>query len=401
MRRTQGVVLRFAAFSPLLGVVSALDGIWQLQPTSDMQANPPVQRRSVHLRHCTSQVFVTPYATSGPKDDFKFKFEDALNGASGAVSIRVTTEGYTDRYISNLCDDHAGIEPTRVCTSVPKDSKDAYSFRVESGLCNPGYYSFVSLGKATSGYYLGLTDKLQGVCAAQYKAPAADVVLLSPAEAAAQPQAATWMLVDKDDLNGSFDAECGGMWGLTVVIAAGLGAAVYVVGGIAYGRRTKGSNGPPLEVHPHFVQWQELYALIMDGVAYSRARLQGRKPTGGGYERMSASRSRKSGALEHEEQGNGEERSPSSSRSSAKRGKRSKQKSEKTGRDRPVGEQRGSSEKKRSADDGGRQASTAAPDGEGEGAGARDAEGRLLQEVREDGGLHASQAKIKVKSLLG
>ncbi len=151
-------MLRFAALSPFLGVVSALDGIWQLQPTSDMQANPPLPRSSVHMRHCSSEVFVTPYATSGPKDDFKWKFEDALNGASGAVSIRVTTEHYTDRYISNLCDTPAGIEPVRACTSVPKEDKDSYSFRVEGGLCNPGYYSFVSLGKATSGYYLGLSD---------------------------------------------------------------------------------------------------------------------------------------------------------------------------------------------------------------------------------------------------
>lgn len=394
-------MLRFAALSPFLGVVSALDGIWQLQPTSDMQANPPLQRSSVHMRHCSSEIFVTPYATSGPKDDFKWKFEDALNGASGAVSIRVTTEHYTDRYISNLCDTPAGIEPVRACTSVPKEDKDSYSFRVEGGLCNPGYYSFVSLGKATSGYYLGLSDKLQGTCAAQYKAPASDVVLLTPAEAAAQPQAATWMLVDKDDQSGSFDAECGGMWGVTVVLVAVLGSAAYVVGGIAYGRRTKGRNGPPLEAHPHFLQWQELHALIMDGLAYSRARVQGRKPKGGRYERLSASHSGKSGRSEHKEQGKDKERSPSTSRSSSKRSKHSKPTDEKTRGD-AGGKKKASIKEKSSADDGGRHTAPAAEqDGAGGDAGGRDAEGRLLQEVREDSGLHESQAKIKVKSLLG
>eukprot|EP01043_Picozoa_sp_COSAG02_P041034 COSAG02_NODE_3370_length_6858_cov_15.489865_5_plen_410_part_00 len=406
-------ILRFTALSRF-ALVAALDGIWQLQPTSDLQANPPVQRSSVHVRHCSSQVFVTPYATTGPKDDFKWKFEDALNGVSGAVSIRVTTAHYTDRYISNLCDDPGGAEPTRACTSVPKEDKDSYSFRVEGGLCNPGYYSFVSLGKATSGYYLGLTDKLEGTCADQYKAPAADVVFLSPAEAKAQPQAATWMLVDKNDLSGSYDAECGGMWGRSVVIVAGLASALYVVGGIVYGRRTTGSNGPLLEAHPHFVQWQELHALTMDGVAYSRARLQGRRPmggssSGGSYERLSVSRSGESGRSGHKERDKDGERSPLGSRASAKKSKSSKQRSEKNGREPSDKKKRGSKEKSSAEDgrfvtagkSGGPHAAPAEQDGEGEGEGARDAEGRLLQEVRDDSGLHASQAKIKVKSLLG
>ena len=142
----------------------ALDGIWQLQPTDDADANPPTIRSSVHLRHCTSETFVTAYATSGPKDDFKWKFEDALNGESGAVSIRVTTAGYTERYLAPTCD--TPQEQGRVCTVVPTADKDMVSWRVESGLCNPGYYSFSSLSKgATAGHYLGLNAKLQGACA--------------------------------------------------------------------------------------------------------------------------------------------------------------------------------------------------------------------------------------------
>ena len=93
----------------------ALDGIWQLQPTDDADATPPTIRSSVHLRHCSSEAFVTAYATSGPKDDFKWKFEEALNGVSGAVSIRVTTASYTDRYVSSVCDNPGG-KPS--CSSV-------------------------------------------------------------------------------------------------------------------------------------------------------------------------------------------------------------------------------------------------------------------------------------------
>jgi hypothetical protein len=72
------LALRALALSPLLA--SALDGMYQLQPTNDDDATPPVARSGVHMRHCTSEVFVTEYATEGPKDDFKWKFEDALNG---------------------------------------------------------------------------------------------------------------------------------------------------------------------------------------------------------------------------------------------------------------------------------------------------------------------------------
>ena len=166
-------------------------------------------------------------------------------------------------------------------------------------------------------------------------------MFLTPAEANARPQSATWMLVDSDDLSGSYNADCGGMWGITVLLVVGLGSLVYVVGGIAYGRRTKGSSGPPLEAHPHYIQWQEVHALTMDGMAFSRGRLQGRRTTtggarSGGYERLSASSSGgKSHARrpEREETGANEERSPSSSRPSAKSSKSSKHKSEKSDRE--------------------------------------------------------------------
>ena len=98
-----------------------------------------------------------------------------------------------------------------------------------------------------------------------------------------------------------------------------------------------------------------------------------------------------------------------SSRASAKKSKSSKQRSEKNGREPSDKKKRGSKEKSSAEDgrfvtagkSGGPHAAPAEQDGEGEGEGARDAEGRLLQEVRDDSGLHASQAKIKVKSLLG
>jgi hypothetical protein len=225
----------------------------------------------------------------------------------------------------------AEVEPQRVCTSIPKEDKDSYSFRVEGGLCNPGYYSFVSLAKgASAGYFLGLNDKLQGVCADKYKAPSSDVVLLSPAEAQAKPQSATWMLVDKDDMSGVYVAKCGGTWGLTVLLVLGVGGCLYVGGGIAYGKRAKGSSGPPLEAHPHFTLWQELGAMTMDGVAFSRARLQGRSSSGGagggrssGYERLSPAsgggKSRNAGRERERE--DAEEEAAEDERSGGKRSK--------------------------------------------------------------------------------
>lgn len=321
--------------------------------------------------------------------------------------------------------------------------KSSFSFRVETGLCNPGFYSFTYLGKGPNqGHYLGLNNKLQAGCASEYKAPSSDVVLLSPAEVASKPQDATWMLVDKDDLSGNFDAECGGEWAMSFALAVLIGAVAYVGGGVAYGKKSFGRSGPALEAHPHFSKWLDLRSLTMDGVSYSRARMQCQSSSGkSGYEKLTK------GATGGEGEGEGskdllsricrqgfavkdlpsepgpererEERqskSGRSSKSSKSSGKDSGGKSggkDSSGKDKDSSSGGKNKKEKRSSGKEGKSSSGvgggAADRGGGGGGGtaaeqAEEAEAeaaRMLQEVRDDSGVHTSQAKIKVQSLLG
>ena len=57
---------------------------------------------------------------------------------------------------------------------------------------------------------LQISNKLAGPgCTTEYKAPSSTLTMLSPAQAAAQPADATWMLMDKGTMDNSVMAECG------------------------------------------------------------------------------------------------------------------------------------------------------------------------------------------------
>ena len=65
-----------------------------------------------------------------------------------------------------------------------------------------------------------------------------------------------------------------GEWGNTFIKCAVALGLVYVVGGAAYGRRTRSDGKSALlwQWHPHYRRWEELSALCQDGIAFSRGR---------------------------------------------------------------------------------------------------------------------------------
>jgi hypothetical protein len=66
-------------------------------------------------------------------------------------------------------------------------------------------------------------------------------------------------------------------WGLSFVIALGVVSALYVAGGAAYAQKVQGkevSPGTALSVHPHYERWLLLSGMVMDGVVFSRARIE-------------------------------------------------------------------------------------------------------------------------------
>ena len=208
------------------------------------------------------------------------------------------------------------------------------------------------------------------------------------------------MLVDQDDLSGNFDAECGGAWGMEFVLVFLVGGAAYVAGGVVYGRRTKGGSGPPLEAHPHFEKWQAFRSLTMDGVAFSRARLQGR--SGGGsrgsvYERVpegggEGDRSGRSERVPEEKKTSKSSKGSKGSKSSGKdSGKQSKESKE--GKESSPKKSKSSGKGKPKSGGGGAGAQEAAEEET-----AEEEKERMLQEERSGAG-HSSQQKIKVVGL--
>ena len=69
-----------------------------------------------------------------------------------------------------------------------------------------------------------------------------------------------------------------GEWGKTFTKCVVGVSLAYVLGGIAYGRRTRsdGHSSLLLQWHPHWRQWEDLAALVQDGIAFSQARVRGR-----------------------------------------------------------------------------------------------------------------------------
>jgi hypothetical protein len=91
--------------------------------------------------------------------------------------------------------------------------------------------------------------------------------------------------------SGDTSAICGGTWfaslsrcgddswGLHVLSILLPGLAVYIVGGVLYGRRngTSSGGGPSsaLASHPHWMVWREVGNLCIDGLHFSRGRRGG------------------------------------------------------------------------------------------------------------------------------
>jgi hypothetical protein len=61
-------------------------------------------------------------------------------------------------------------------------------------------------------------------------------------------------------------------WGWTFILLIFLSGGLYVGGGIAYEVKTTGAT-PGVEALPHREHWQNVYALVQDGVAFSKRRV--------------------------------------------------------------------------------------------------------------------------------
>ena len=68
-------------------------------------------------------------------------------------------------------------------------------------------------------------------------------------------------------------------WGWTFILLLFLGSGLYAGGGIAYTVQTTGAT-PGLEALPHQEHWQNLHALVQDGVAFSKRRVLQSKAAG-------------------------------------------------------------------------------------------------------------------------
>jgi|EP01046_Picozoa_sp_COSAG06_P000027 hypothetical protein len=63
---------------------------------------------------------------------------------------------------------------------------------------------------------------------------------------------------------------CSSSWGLYVLAMAAVGGGLYLGVGVAIGFRRGG--GTRATAHPHFMLWQQLYGLVLDGVGFVRRR---------------------------------------------------------------------------------------------------------------------------------
>eukprot|EP01046_Picozoa_sp_COSAG06_P050102 COSAG06_NODE_7855_length_2352_cov_2.588992_2_plen_341_part_00 len=66
-------------------------------------------------------------------------------------------------------------------------------------------------------------------------------------------------------------------WGFSFIIALGVGASLYVAGGAAYAQKVQGKEVSPataLTTHPHYERWVALSGMVVDGVVFSRARVE-------------------------------------------------------------------------------------------------------------------------------
>ena len=76
--------------------------------------------------------------------------------------------------------------------------------------------------------------------------------------------------------------KCGGEAGWLFVALLAIATASYGGGGAVLGSRAAGAPRASLQHHPHRTQWVHLHSLVQDGVAFSRARFKGSRLKGGG-----------------------------------------------------------------------------------------------------------------------
>lgn len=65
------------------------------------------------------------------------------------------------------------------------------------------------------------------------------------------------------------------VWGWTFVSGSLVVSAVYLFGGVAYGRKVRRAPVAGLAAHPHYAQFLAVQGLVMDGVTFARGRGRG------------------------------------------------------------------------------------------------------------------------------
>eukprot|EP01046_Picozoa_sp_COSAG06_P041777 COSAG06_NODE_5231_length_3624_cov_3.016738_3_plen_338_part_00 len=214
-------------------------------------------------------------------------------------------------------------------------------------------------------------------------------------------------------------------WGGSFVLLGLLGAGIYLIGGVAYGRaQTVGSShcgdgAGVLNAHPHWAQWRSLAGLVTDGVHSVRGGGPA-APTSQRRQQQSASAAA-SAAGQHQSYGSGGGTLPAAARqgqgamvdeSGGKRSSSSKRSSGKSSSGSSSSRKRDKERKRstRTASKGSHSiANQAVAEEEEEAgllapAGSRGGEsgghGAAVREVlRVEGGQHSSQAKVQVEAI--
>ena len=100
-------------------------------------------------------------------------------------------------------------------------------------------------------------------------------------------------------------------WGLSFLLALGIGGGAYAGGGVAFAQRVQGRRpaGPDLQAalatHPHCARWMMVKGLASDGLAFARGEGGRRGDPGGG---SGGGRQRGSSPERREERGKGKDR---------------------------------------------------------------------------------------------
>ena len=80
-----------------------------------------------------------------------------------------------------------------------------------------------------------------------------------------------------------------GVWGLVLLLGFAAGLIVYSVGGVGYAYHVHGKPAA-ISSHPHWEQWADARALIVDGVRFTRMWMSSDKDGGSSYNQVPSSR---------------------------------------------------------------------------------------------------------------